>query len=142
MNRYRIGDVTRRLGMSADTLRYYEKIGLLNRIARASSGTRMYEDRDLSRLRFIRRAQKMRFSLVEVAKLLEIRDAPEQARDEARSLTQRKLAAVEERLEEIELLREELRHLLARCAVAEEGCPIIETMADTSESTRTNRDTR
>lgn len=57
----RIGDVVRELGLSADTLRYYEKIGLLPRVARDPSGLRRYESRDLSRLRFIQRAQKMGF---------------------------------------------------------------------------------
>lgn len=134
MNRYRIGDVTRALGLSADTLRYYEKIGLLNRVARTSSGTRVYDDQDLSRLRFIVRAQKMQFSLAEIAELLALRDAPEQAREDARSLTRRKLGAVEERLAELKSLRQELRDLLARCTAAEEGCPIIETMGNASRS--------
>ncbi len=133
MSRYRIGDVTRLLGLSADTLRYYEKIGLLGAIARMSSGARLYDDEDLARLRFIRRAQKMQFTLAEIAELLTLRDAPEEARQEARMLTRRKLAAVEEHLEALELLRRELRDLLERCAAAEAGCPIIETMNDPLE---------
>ncbi len=134
MSRYRIGDVTRQLGLSADTLRYYEKIGLVDRIARTSSGTRVYDEQDIFRLRFIQRAQKMQFSLGEIAKLLEIRDAPERAREEARSLARHKLEAVEKRLEELEFLRLELRGLLGQCAAAQEGCPIIETMENTFES--------
>lgn len=138
MNRYRIGDVTRTLGVSADTLRYYEKIGLLNRVARTGSGVRAYDDQDLSRLRFIQRAQKMRFSLAEIGELLRMRDAPEQARENARKLTRRKLAAVEEHLAELESLRQELRDLLGRCTAAEEGCPIIETMGSASRSRNRN----
>ena len=53
-----IGEVTRRLGMSADTLRYYEKIGLLPRVARIGSGVRRYERADLTCLKFIRRRRR------------------------------------------------------------------------------------
>jgi len=132
MKRYRIGDVTRLLGLSADTLRYYERIGLLGRVARTGSGIRAYDDHDLDRLRFIQRAQKMQFSLAEIAELLGMRDAPEQAREEARALARRKLVAVEERLAELESLRQELRDVLAQCAAAGAGCPIIENMDDAS----------
>ncbi len=64
---YQIGEVTRRLNISADTLRYYEKIHLLPPIARNASGLRSYCDKDLSRLKFIKRAQRMGFSLEEIS---------------------------------------------------------------------------
>ncbi|MEK7758413.1 MAG: MerR family transcriptional regulator, partial [Pseudomonadota bacterium] len=59
--------MTQLLGLSADTLRYYEKIGLLQRISRNTAGVRYYSEQDISRLRFIQRAQKMNFSLAEIA---------------------------------------------------------------------------
>jgi len=80
MSEYRISQVTDALGLSADTLRYYEKIGLLPRVSRAGSGARRYNDEDLSRLRFIQRSQKMNFSLAEIAVLLQMRAAPQRAR--------------------------------------------------------------
>ena len=64
-----IGWVSSQLGMSIDTLRYYEKIGLLPPVRRTASGQRRYSSPDLSRLRFIRRAQGMGFSLEEIAQL-------------------------------------------------------------------------
>ena len=57
---YRIGDVSKSLGLSVDTLRYYEKIGLLPRIHRTAAGIRSYSDKDISRLNFVRRAQNRR----------------------------------------------------------------------------------
>ena len=101
MKSYRIGDVTKLLGISADTLRYYEKIGLLPAINRAVSGIRVYYERDLSRLRFIRRAQKMKFSLKEIAELLKMREDPQHARDEVRMLTRTKLSEIEEHLDRV-----------------------------------------
>lgn len=126
--RYRIGDVTRLLGLSADTLRYYERIGLLPRVQRSPSGIRYYTERDLSRLRFIRRAQRMHFTLAEIGELLKMREDPRHARDEVRRLTAAKLAEVEASLREIQALRDELTLLLNLCRGAEEGCPIIEDL--------------
>lgn len=126
--RYRIGDLARLLGMSADTLRYYEKIGLLPRVGRNDAGLREYGALDASRLRFIQRAQKMGFSLAEIAHLLAMRENPQQARDEVRILTTLKLEEVEVRLKDLTLLRDELRLLLNLCRGAKDGCPIIETI--------------
>lgn len=126
VNAYRIGDVSRRLGLSIDTLRYYEKIGLLPKVARDGSGLRRYNDKDISRLRFIQRAQKMDFSLAEIGEMLRMRESPRRARREVRELTQRKLRAVEARLDDLSALRDELRLLLNLCAGSKRGCPIIE----------------
>ncbi len=126
MKSYRIGGVTKLLGISADTLRYYEKIGLLPAINRTVSGIRVYLERDLSRLRFIRRAQKMRFKLREIAELLKMREDPQHARDEVRLLTRSKLSEVEEHLDDLQFLRNELQLLLNLCTASEDGCPIIE----------------
>jgi len=128
MKNYRIGDVTRLLGISADTLRYYEKIRLLPAISRTESGIREYCERDLSRLRFIRRAQKMQFSLKEIGALLNMRENPQTARDEVRLLTQGKLGEIEEHLNDLQFLRNELQLLLNICAASETGCPIIESI--------------
>ncbi len=126
MNLYKIGDVTKLTGLSADTLRYYEKIQLLPRVARNASGLRQYDDRDLSRLKLIQRAQKMNFSLSEIADLLKMREDPQQARDEVRQLTEEKLAEVDEYLAALTTLRNELQLLLNLCRGSKDGCPIIE----------------
>lgn len=126
----RIGDIARLLGLTADTLRYYEKIGLLPRVARSGSGVRLYSEREISRLRFIQRAQKMGFSLTEIGMLLTMRDSPRRSRAEVRKLTAAKLDETEARLKEITLLRNELQLLLNLCRGAEHGCPIIETIGE------------
>ncbi len=133
---HRIGDVTRLLGLSADTLRYYEKIGLLPPVKRTPSGIRVYDKQDLSRLRFIKRAQKMKFTLVEIGDLMNMRTDPQHARDEVRQLTANKLAEVELSLAEIQVLRDELRLLLNLCRGSEDGCPIIETIDEDTTSAK------
>lgn len=122
---YRIGEVARRTGFSVDTLRYYERIGLLRPVNRAQSGVRLYGEAELSRLRFIQRAKAMHFSLDEIARLLEMREDPQHARDEVRELTRRKLAEVEASLTALASLRDELTLLVNLCHGSEGGCPII-----------------
>ena len=123
---YYIGELSRRIGLSPDTLRYYEKIGLLRSVARNRSGLRVYDDKDISRLKFIRRAQRMHFSLAEISQLLDMRESPASARAEVRVLMQNKLQDVEEHLAELTTLRNEMRLLINLCQAADEGCPIIE----------------
>lgn len=127
---YKIGQVTELLGLSADTLRYYEKIKLLPKVARNTSGVREYDDKDISRLKFIQRAQKMNFSLSEISDLLKMRENPQQVRDEVRLLTADKLHEVDEHLQSLTTLRNELQLLLNLCQGAEDGCPIIEGLDD------------
>ncbi len=130
---YSIGQVARRTGLSHDTLRYYERIGLLPRVGRDAGGRRLYDERDLSDLRFIRRAQAMGFTLEEIRLLLQMRTDPQHARTEVRELTAAKLKETEARLREIETLRDELRLLLNLCRGSASGCPIIESLGDESE---------
>ncbi len=123
---WRIGEVARITGLSLDTLRYYERLGLLRRVGRSPSGIRLYDRRDLSRLGFIQRAKAMDFSLDEIAALLEMREDPRHAREEVRALTLKKLEGVEARLKELETLRKELTLLVHLCRGSDGGCPIIE----------------
>ncbi len=127
---YRIGDITELLGLSADTLRYYEKSGVLPRIARTESGIRQYDNADISRLRFIQRAQKMNFSLAEIRDLLSMREDPQHARNEVRQLTAQKLEETQAHLAELTTLGNELQLLLNLCRGSEDGCPIIERIDD------------
>ncbi|MBT9613505.1 MAG: MerR family DNA-binding protein [Burkholderiales bacterium] len=117
----------------ADTLRYYEKIGLPPCVGRSVVGLREYGERDVSRLRFIQRAQKKGFRLAEIAHLLALRENPQQDRDEVRTLSTVKLEAVETRLKALTLLRDELRLLFNLCRGAKDGCLTIETIGKTGK---------
>lgn len=124
---YTIGQVSQRLGIAPDTLRYYENLGLLARIPRTSGGTRRYREGDLARLRFIRRAQKMNFSLAEIGKLLTMRENPGEAQAQVRELTRTKLQEIDDRLLELGQLRDELAQLIAFCESGQgDCCPILE----------------
>ena len=126
----KIGAVVAELGVSADTLRYYEKIGLMPRVQRNGAGVRFYNDRNLSRIRFIKRAQRMGFSLDEISQLLALRDRPRKAKPEIRMLASAKLADIESHLRDLKSLRNELQLLVNLCDGSEDGCPIIERLED------------
>jgi len=128
---YRIGDLKKLLGMSGDTLRYYEKIGLLRQINRTSAGVRYYTKENVSRLRFIQRAKSMNFTLNEIQHLLTFRDDPQGSREDVRTLTRSKLQAIEAKAAELDTLRKELTLMLNLCGCTDEGCPIIEGLEET-----------
>jgi len=131
MTTYLIGETTRRTGLSVDTLRYYEKIQLMPRIARDSGGRRRYDEHDLSRLRFIQRAQRCNFSLTEIGELLKLRNAPEAPRPQVQQLTEQKLKQIKARRDDLERLQHELELLLNLCHGTNKGCPIIESLDST-----------
>lgn len=125
MSDYRIGDVAETLGMSVDALRYYERIGLLPDVSRTESGIRRYDEGDLARLRFIKRAQMMNFSLSEIGALLEFRKNPGRSKKRVRELALAKLEEIDLRLHSLEELRKELGRLVKACPSSREGCAII-----------------
>tara|TARA_R110001592_G_scaffold104699_2_gene294607 strand:- start:4937 stop:5329 length:393 start_codon:yes stop_codon:yes gene_type:complete len=124
----KIGEVVAMLDLSADTLRYYEKIKLLPRVQRNAAGVRLYSDKDLSRLRFIKRAQKMSFTLNEIGQLLGFRENPQKAKPKVRELAHQKLTVIDERLSELSTLRDELQLLTNLCGANPDGCPILDKM--------------
>ena len=122
---YSIGVLGNLTGLSADTLRYYEKIGLLQNISR-NSGQRRYTQKHLEQLQFIRRAQSMDFSLAEIAQLLQLRIDPVSSRNEVRELAEEKLEAINQRIETLKKLQKELKGLVDDCHHGDPGaCPVI-----------------
>ncbi len=122
---YKIGVVCQQLNISADCLRYYEKIHLLPFIHRDTSAQRRYTDADISRLKFIKRAQRIGFSLKEISQLLTFRAAPHLAKPEIRQLASDKLHEIESSLDELLVLKNELQLLVNLCSERAEDCPII-----------------
>lgn len=126
----RIGEVATALDLSVDTLRYYEKIELIPRARRNGSGVRLYDDKDLSRLRFINRARKMGFTLEQIGQLLCFREDPRQAKPQVRALAHHKLTQIEQNLAELTTLRDELRLLSNLCSGDPDHCPILDKFDD------------
>jgi MerR family mercuric resistance operon transcriptional regulator len=129
-----IGAVAREAQVNVETIRYYQRIGLLPQPERPYGRVRRYGERDLARVRFVRAAQRLGFSLEEVAALLRLEDGMHCA--EARSLAERKLADVRARVAELRRVESALRTHVARCA-ARKGkisCPLIGALLDLEEA--------
>ena len=134
----KIGELARRGEVNIDTVRYYERQGLLPQPRRQASGYRSYGNEDVARLRFVRRAKELGFSLEEIAELLRLSSAADAHRSEVRTLAARRLADVESRLAELERIRSVLADLVHRCSGqgAISGCPIIEAVVTPTPSSR------
>lgn len=129
-----IGTLAKRAGVSIDTVRYYERDGLLSPQSRLASGYRRYSELELARLRFIRRAQALGFSLKEVKELLALSKRRDVSR--VKKAAQEKLADVEERIASLERVRKGLSSLIAACPghgrVAD--CPILKALGEEESS--------
>lgn len=123
-----IGEVAAETGLSADTLRYYEKIRLLPAPGRTAGGKRVYCDQDVARLRFIRRAQSVGFSLDEIGKLLRFRENPAKSGRAVRELAAKKYEHVKEQLALLQSVEAELALLLNICCGDSDTCPILTTL--------------
>lgn len=125
---YLIGAAADALSMSPDTLRYYEKIGLVPRVTKNASGRRTYSDKDLSRLRFVQRAQNIGFSLEEIRRLLKLRENPMKCSNAVRTLARHKCAQMQEQLITLKKMNDELTLLLKLCSGDSEHCPILDNL--------------
>ncbi|MDX6692652.1 MAG: hypothetical protein QOF02_255 [Blastocatellia bacterium] len=110
---YLSGELARLAGVSTDTLRHYERKGALPRPHRSANGYRVYPPEALERVRLVRRALSVGFTLDELARLLKEREKGGVPCRQARSLAATKLAEVETRLSELVIVRDELRATLA-----------------------------
>ncbi len=110
-----IGTVAKRIGLSADAIRFYERKALLPSPPRTSGGFRRYEESDVEMLRFIRRGQALGFTLGEVRELLELRNSRLQPCAPVRLRLEQKLLEVRGKLADLERLERELRSVLRAC---------------------------
>ncbi|MGH8131267.1 MAG: MerR family transcriptional regulator [Steroidobacteraceae bacterium] len=124
----RIREAARTVGLSVDTLRYYEKISVLPRPARGAGGQRSYAEKDLVRLRFVVRAQALGFSLQEIRQLLRFRENPIRCSKSVRRLAQRKCENLAAQRQAIEHTHRELSLLLSLCSGASDHCPILDRL--------------
>lgn len=125
---FTISALSRESGVNLETIRYYERGGLLPAPQRNASGYRHYREADVRRVRFIRRGRELGFSLEEIRTLLRLADQPQSPCAEADSLVQEHLVAVEERIRDLEMIHHELRKL-ANCHSTEAAhCRLLEAL--------------
>lgn len=128
----KIGELAHRAEVGIDTVRYYERQGLLPEPERLASGYRRYDQSDVARLRFVRRAKALGFTLVEIRELLALSGRREDDMGGLKAAATGKLADVESKLAELTRIRNGLKTLVASCPGhgALEQCPILNALAE------------
>jgi len=135
-----IGGLAKAGGVGVETVRYYQRRGLLPEPARPHGEVRRYGEEDLKRLRFIRSAQAAGFTLNEIKELVDLDAADDRAR--ARELAQARVAALDARIEELREARDALAELAKACAKKRGGpCPILSAF-DQTEIPQSNHQAR
>src|SRR5258708_31469393 len=110
-----IGQVAQRAGVGVETVRFYEREGLLEEPPRRASGYRQYSEQVVRRLHFIKRAQQLGFSLKKISELLLLRVNAQTSCDEGKQRTEAKLAEVERELVELQPMRKPLLQIHSPC---------------------------
>jgi Hg(II)-responsive transcriptional regulator len=130
MEMFTIGQLARSAGVGVETVRYYERQGLLEQPSRRPSGYRQYSLDSAVRLRFIRAAKELGFSLREIQELLGLRGGSEMACCEVREIVKVKVAAIEEKIAALNRIKEALEDLLADCLAPPlpDGCPLLDAL--------------
>ena len=132
----KIGDLAKRTGTLVETVRYYEREGLLLEPARSQGNYRLYTDAHVERLQFIRHCRSLDMTLDEIGNLLGFRDAPASNCSEVNALLDGHIEHVANRIKELKLLEQKLRELRGLCqqAQATKNCGILQSLGSPAES--------
>lgn len=128
----KIGELAQRAGVGIDTVRYYEREGLLPKAPRLASGYRLYDQNDVRRLRFVRRAKALGFTLPEIRELLALSSHRDDDMSAMKAAAIDKLTDVHAKLAELNRIRAGLEALVASCPGhgALDDCPILNALAE------------
>lgn len=125
-----IGEVARRAGVGVETVRFYERRGLIAEPARRASGYRQYDEEVIDRLRFIRRAKDLGFTLKEINELLSLRLDPSASCADVKSRTDQKIADIETKIRTLQRMKRALLKLSKACNGhgSSDECPILDAL--------------
>lgn len=129
-----IGEFSKATGCAIETIRYYEREGIISKPSRTLGGHRLYSKANLQQMRFVLKARQMGFSLVEVKELLNLSQDSEQPCQEVLDMADRNLEAIQKKIDQLASFKEELKGLTSTCKNCCAGkssaseCNIIEAM--------------
>ncbi len=135
MDTLMIGGVARLAEVGVETMRFYEREGLIESPPRRASGYRQYPSDTVDRVRFIKRAKALGFSLKEIKELLSLRAAPRAKCADIRQRAEEKVQDIDERIETLRRMRKALAKLMAECEGSRPvtECPILESLSTQKE---------
>lgn len=130
MKAMKIGEVARRSGVGVETIRYYERLGLLQTPDRRPSGYRQYGTAVIERLEYIRRSKELGFTLSEIRELLEVSFASQKCCDHIRQRARDKLSDIDQKIRDLQKMRRSLKGILKRCSAQDSDgeCPLVHTI--------------
>jgi MerR family copper efflux transcriptional regulator len=128
-----IGQVAKAAGVGVETIRFYERKRLIPQPKRSTTGYRTYDQQIAQRVRFIRRAQGLGFSLAEVQQLLELRLDPRRSCSEVKAEAETKIEAIDSKITELRRMRKALHALAGSCSGEgpTSACPILDAIDNT-----------
>ncbi len=125
-----IGELSRRSGVHIETIRYYERSGVLPKARRSGNGRRIYDHEDAARLSFIRQGRELGFDLQSVRQLLTLQQTPDMSCAAAAKIAADRLADVESRMSRLNALRDQLKRMIRGCRKGRVmNCRVIEALA-------------
>ena len=128
-----IGEASRLSGVSIETIRYYEREGIISKAGRTASGRRTYSDAEISELRFIKRCRDLGFSIHDAVALRDLATEPAGACETVEQLGQKHLVEVREKIAGLRRLESALSELVSNCAKGQRDCPMLDAlMAESS----------
>lgn len=125
-----IGQVARRAEIGVETVRFYEREGLIEEPSRTASGYRQYDEQTVARLRFIRQAKELGFTLSEIRELLSLRCSPKASSADVKRQAEAKIADIEEKIQTLQRMKQALVKLTKTCSGngPKTECPILEAL--------------
>ncbi len=135
-----IGQVARQAGVGVETVRFYERQGLLDAPPRRASGYRQYAPEMVARLQFIRRAKELGFALKEIGELLSLRIAPDTTCGEVKARAEAKMADIDAKLRDLQRMKAALAQLVDACSGSgpTSQCPILDALESHEAAGRTS----
>lgn len=136
----RRGELAKRTGCNIETIRYYERIGLLPDPPRSDNGFHSYDERHLTRLAFVRRARELGFTLEEVEGLLRLVDGGHNTCSQVQDLALRHVEEIQRKIDDLRNMKRALKEMAAQCSGEEvPECPIVEILSATAYQPESSR---
>ncbi|WP_029062607.1 MerR family transcriptional regulator [Labrenzia sp. DG1229] len=124
-----IGEASRRSGVGIETIRYYEREGVVPRPVRAANNRRLYSDDDVGRLRFLKRCRDLGFPLADAKALLKLSHHDDDECQSVKTIAERHAAKVREKIEELQRLEAALAELTKNCLDGNVSCPMLNRLS-------------
>jgi MerR family mercuric resistance operon transcriptional regulator len=125
---FAIGEASRQSGVSIETIRYYEREGIVPKPARTANGRRAYSDAEIGRLRIVRRCRDLGFGTAEAVALMALSEATDASCGNVQEIGSAHLASVRRKIADLQHLEAALQELIANCGRGSSSCPLLEKL--------------